>query len=120
MKKLLLIVAAVIVVAAVIGSQHKGSGSSGAPASSESGFDQAYGAIVDAPKWPNLRDKCTENPSDLIRELMNTYKLEKKDGIGESYAALVAHVNLSIPPVAAPTKCDQMMAAYVTLRDPNG
>lgn len=117
MKRVALFVGFALVVAVVVGAT-AGSGSDGtAKTQAGSHFGDFSTRVTSAPAWPRLRGKCNEGAVELADELTTAYRDLQSHGLTETYASLVANLNHSIPLSAAPTECDQVIAAYLTIRE---
>jgi hypothetical protein len=76
------------------------------PHTRRSAYDRAVAA---------LDRKCAEGPDLINRYVATAAKLLNGSGIYESRTGIITHVNKSIP-LAHIARCDQVFAAYVTLR----
>lgn len=122
-KVVLVIIGAVILIVAI--NAAKGSGSDGKPPTSGSQQQDTAGnqsseldAITSAPQWSPFAAKCTEGAIQLAGEVQAAYADLQRHQLTETYPQLVSHLNRSLPASAAPTRCADIIAAYLVLREP--
>jgi 3-oxoacyl-ACP reductase-like protein len=91
-------------------------GSSGAPAASAPTYSTAEQAALDA-----LHPGCTQDDATLDRFANNALGLLEKAGIhDETKLTVLQHLRQSIPASSPSMDCQQMLGAYVTLRESPG
>jgi hypothetical protein len=66
----------------------------------------------------SLDAKCTENETALAGFINFAYDDLRKHSVGESMAAVAAHIDKSVPPGAARINCQRVVAAFLVLTEP--
>jgi hypothetical protein len=74
--------------------------------------------VASANAWPKFERECREPAGNLEAGVRFAHSDLEKHGVGETYPALVRHLANSIPAAIAPTKCADIIAAYLTIREP--
>lgn len=79
-----------------------------------SSADAVYVSALD-----RLAAECTEGRVKVAGYVDTAYRDLERNGVtDETRLTVMKHLARSIPPSAAPTRCDQVAAAYLTLREP--
>jgi len=63
-----------------------------------------------------LGGKCQEPVASLADYTVGTHDILKQHSIQETYLSILTDVDLAVPAGMAPQKCDQIFAAWATLR----
>ena len=66
----------------------------------------------------SLKRKCLDSEEKIASFVYGTQKTMEKNGVNESLASVIEHVDQSIPANAPKQRCIGVFAAYATLRAP--